>query len=115
MDVSLAMCGLSCETCPGFLATKNNDDKARTEVARTWSKEYGHEFKPEEINCFGCMSASGPRLMYCDICEIRTCGVDRGLENCGHCMDYPCERLNHFFGMVPAAKDRLDQIHLNKN
>jgi hypothetical protein len=50
----IAICGIKCNECPAFLATQENDDLKRKEVAEMWSKEFQAAFKPEDINCDGC-------------------------------------------------------------
>ena len=42
---------------------------------------------------------------------MRACGMAKGVENCGHCADYACDKLEGFFGMVPDAKVTLDEIN----
>ncbi|MFH1010320.1 MAG: DUF3795 domain-containing protein [bacterium] len=104
----IAYCGLICSECPGYIATQKDDDAERRKVAQTWSEQYGHEIKPEDINCDGCRSEGSRHLGYCNICEIRLCGIERGVVNCAFCMDYPCEKLEKFFKMAPEAKATLD-------
>jgi hypothetical protein len=106
----ISFCGLPCSECGAYLATKNNDDQKRAEVAELWSKEYKTDLKPEDINCDGCTSGSDNVFNYTKICEIRKCGMEQGVENCAHCSDYACEKLEKFFEMVPDAKSRLDEI-----
>lgn len=110
MDKMIAYCGLFCNECGAFQATKNNDDKKRAEVAELWSKEYGTDLKAEDINCNGCLSEGEIVFNYTQVCEIRKCGREKGVLNCAHCSDYPCEKLEKFFEMVPASKEVLDEI-----
>ncbi len=110
MSEVISFCGLNCGECGAFLATKNNDDQKRAEVAELWSKEYKTDLKPEDINCEGCLSRSDNVFNYTKICEIRKCGMEKDIENCAHCGDYACEKLEKFFEMVPDAKKRLDEI-----
>jgi hypothetical protein len=110
MKEIIAFCGLLCSECGAFLATKNNDDKKREEVAQLWSKEYGSDIKSEDINCEGCLSEGENIFNYCRVCEIRKCGKEKGVMNCAYCDEYTCEKLEKFFQMVPAAKERLDKI-----
>jgi hypothetical protein len=110
MDKMIAICGLTCSDCPAFLATQKDDDEERKRVAEMWSKEYGADMKPEDINCDGCILTEGRHIAHCSTCEIRKCGLERGVENCGHCDDYACEKLGKFFEMAPAAKDTLDGV-----
>lgn len=110
MSDMLSFCGLACSECGAFLATREDDDEKRGEVAALWSKLYGADIKPEDINCYGCLSEGEIVFSYCKVCEIRKCGTEKGLENCAHCEDYACEKLAKFFEMVPEAKKRLDKI-----
>lgn len=110
MDEMIAFCGITCQKCGAFLATKTNDDEKRAKVARLWSKEFKSDIKPEDINCVGCLSDSENLFNYSKTCEIRKCGKDKGVVNCAHCNDYACEKLEKLFKMVPSAKTRLDSI-----
>ena len=110
MDEIIAHCGLNCGTCPAYIATKNDDNQARIELAQKWSKEFGHEMKPEDINCDGCISTGTRVLGYCQICDIRKCAIGKGVVNCAHCNDYGCEKLTAFHANVPPAKETLDNI-----
>jgi hypothetical protein len=113
MSEIISFCGLNCGECGAFLATRDNDDQKRAEVAELWSKEYKADLKPEDINCEGCLAEGENIFNYCKVCEIRKCGKEKGIENCAHCSDYACDKLEKFFEMVPAAKDRLDGIKQN--
>jgi hypothetical protein len=110
MDKMIAFCGINCQECGAFLATRDNDDEKRAEVAKLWSKEFKSDIKPEDINCDGCLSEGGNLFNYSKTCEIRKCGKEKGVVNCAHCSDYACEKLVKFFEMVPDAKTRLDAI-----
>jgi hypothetical protein len=110
MAEKISVCGLDCGACPAYQATQKNDDAERKKVAETWSKEYGADIKPEDINCDGCTSKTGPYFSNCNVCEIRKCGLEHSVENCAHCGDYACDKLTKFFEMVPDAKTRLDGV-----
>ena len=110
MDEMIAFCGITCQKCGAFLATRDNDDEKRAEVAQLWSKEYKSDLKPEDINCEGCLSEGENLFSYLKICEIRKCAKEKDVVNCAHCSDYVCEKLKKFFEMAPDAKNRLDEI-----
>ena len=110
MSKMTAFCGLICSECGAFIATQNNDDEKRAEVAQLWSKQYNVELKPEDINCDGCTSNSERLIGHCRVCEIRKCGKEKAVINCAHCEDYICQKLDGFFKMVPDAKKNLDDI-----
>lgn len=117
MNKMIAFCGLNCTECPALLATQKDDDNERKRVAELWSKQglwskqfNAAEIKPEDINCDGCLSKSGQLWRHCKVCEIRKCGQERRVENCAHCDDYACEKLNKLFDMVPNARLTLEEI-----
>lgn len=110
MSEMISICGLKCNTCDAYIATRDNDDKKRAETAAVWSKMYDADLKPEAINCGGCTSGDGVLFQHCTVCEIRKCGLARGVVNCAHCDDYACEKLEEFFKMVPDCRTTLDGI-----
>ena len=110
MNEIVAYCGLSCHECGAFIATKNDDDRKRAEVAQQWSKQHKTDIKPEDINCTGCTSKDLPVFNYCTVCKIRKCCQEKDLVNCAYCDDYACDILEEFYKMVPDSKKRLDEI-----
>jgi len=110
MNEMMSFCGLLCNECGAFIATENDDDEKRAEVAEQWSKGYNADIKPEDINCDGCLSDGERLFSHCKVCEIRKCGKEKSIANCAYCDDYACEKLDKIFQMVPDAKDRLDEV-----
>jgi len=110
MPELLSYCGIDCDTCPALIATRTNDAALRAKTAAEWSKSFGHDFKPEQVNCAGCTTAAGPHIGYCSICEVRKCAGARKLDNCAACSDYGCATLAGFHKNAPEAKARLDAI-----
>ena len=111
MERMIAFCGLVCTECEGYLATQANDWAALERLAAKAREEYNAPTATAEgVLCDGCLSDTGRKCGYCAQCEIRACGVARGVANCGHCPDYACEKLTAFFGMVPAARGVLDGV-----
>ena len=110
MEKIIGYCGIICSECPVFLATQKDDDEKRRMVAEMFTKQYGREYKAEDINCKGCTSDSSQIFHYCETCEIRKCARERKIENCAYCTDYPCENLSKIFASYPKAKETLDSI-----
>ncbi len=110
MSKMIAFCGLDCGACPGYIATKNDDNEARAKIAEQWSNEFKSEFKIEDINCDGCTDMAGRHIGYCAQCAIRKCASAKGVENCAYCPDYACETAEGFFKMAPQAKANLEEI-----
>ncbi len=110
MKKMIAFCGIPCHECGALEATKNNLDQKRAEVAQLWSKQFNADIKPEDINCDGCLSDGKQIFSYCNVCELRKCGKEKGVANCAHCDEYACSKLEDFFQMVPESKKTLDEI-----
>jgi hypothetical protein len=113
----IAYCGLACTGCDAYPTNQNKmtpDEK--TKVAAKWSVLYGHghTIKPEEIHCDGCQSNGGNLFNYCNMCEIRKCGLSKKVNNCAYCADYTCEKLIKFFVMAPIAKATLEEIRKSR-
>ncbi|MEJ5311904.1 MAG: DUF3795 domain-containing protein [Anaerolineae bacterium] len=107
----IAYCGLVCSDCPAYIATQANDQAALEAVAAQWRAEYNApDITVASVMCDGCLS--GPnKCSHCGECEIRACGVARGVVNCAHCPDYACDKLQRYFGFAPQMQTMLDQIH----
>jgi hypothetical protein len=108
--VLIAVCGLDCAECEGYLATQANDEVAKERVAAKWRKEHTNpRIDAPYVTCNGCLSE---RLGgHCSECDIRACGVAQGIPNCAHCLDYrTCKKLARFLSFVPKARANLDSI-----
>jgi hypothetical protein len=110
MEKMIGYCGIICSDCPVLIATQKNDDAERRRVAEIFTKQYGTEYKPEAINCDGCLSDSPRIFSYCNLCNVRKCGREKHVENCAHCGNYPCEELFKVFAGYPKAKETLDNV-----
>ena len=106
----LGYCGLDCEQCPAFIATRDNDDALRVKTAEEWARSYGAPVKPEHINCTGCQSA-GIKTYYCDaLCEIRKCAIGRSFSTCAECADFSCSLLEQVLQAAPTARTALEAL-----
>jgi hypothetical protein len=106
----IGYCGLDCEQCEAFIATRNSDDALRIRVAEEWARLYHAPIKPEHINCTGCQS-TGVKTYYCEqLCEIRKCARQRAVSTCADCSDYACAVLNAFLQAAPQARTRLEAL-----
>ena len=107
----IAYCGITCTECPAFEATQKGDHEKLAETAAKWSISE-MKFEPEDVLCDGCLS---DRVFKWRVeCPTRRCGMERGVDNCGHCQDYPCRKLrDHWakFGDGGArCQSTLDRI-----
>lgn len=115
MNEIIAHCGLFCQTCPIYLATretnKTEQDRMRIEIIRRCKEQYGTEYKLEDItDCDGCTAESERMFKASKNCPIRTCAMEKGLINCAYCSEYSCDTLNKLFSADPDAKKILDKI-----
>ena len=98
-------CGLYCGACPSLRATAAGD------IGRV-AEEGGD---PADLVCHGCRSDH--LSIYCRDCDIRACAEGRGVEVCGECGDYPCDRLRAFaeddrphHSVVLANRERIRKV-----
>ncbi len=105
----IAYCGLDCARCNAFKATEAKDQARKVELAKKWTDGLNVEFRPDDINCNGCMSdtISG----WCTkICKIRPCAEEKKVRTCAHCDDYQCTKLKEFLQNEPEATKNLEEI-----
>lgn len=106
----ISFCGADCHECEARLATQENDDQKRAQVAQKWSVMYNTQIKPEQISCTGCKSKDGPLFFYCNVCEIRKCAKEKQVVNCAVCSEYACDKLEDFFKLAPEARKTLENL-----
>jgi hypothetical protein len=115
MNEMIAYCGLDCQNCPIYLATREQDkekqERTRIEIMQSLKTHYGMKCELEDItDCDGCMSDKGRLFSACKDCSIRKCARKKELESCAYCDEYICETLEEFFAKESSAKNRLDKI-----
>lgn len=110
MEKMVGYCGIVCSECPVLMATQKDDDEERKRVAEIFTRQYGKEYKPQDINCDGCVSGNSRIFSYCNVCEIRKCGREKNFRNCAYCEEYPCQKLSKLFAEYGKAKETLDEI-----
>jgi len=81
-----APCGLDCFNCPSFEGN----------ITEEWKKQVSAFLKipVEEAPCKGCRDEKG----YCKFgpnqqCATWNCVVEKGVQFCHECAEFPCERL----------------------
>ncbi|MBN1935421.1 MAG: DUF3795 domain-containing protein [Anaerolineae bacterium] len=114
MDKMIAFCGLTCTDCSSYIATQANDYAALKRVRDQWHVQHNApHLTTDDVACDGCV-VEGLKCGHCAECDIRACGMSRGVANCAHCADYAtCAKLARFFGFVPHAKVTLDSIRVS--
>jgi hypothetical protein len=90
----LTRCGYRCDLCLAYKGNIEEDDQ-RVFLSDTWNKVYGFRIPAKEIYCEGCISSNEPNAKLIDKnCPVRPCVIEKGLENCSQCEDYPCDIFN---------------------
>ena len=108
MNKMIAYCGLDCEKCDAYIATKNNDQALREKTAKLWAELNNAPILPEHINCEGC-HVDGKKTMFCEsICSIRQCALKKGVTTCGDCAEMEkCPTLGAVIAHNPKALKNL--------
>ncbi|MGD0339637.1 MAG: DUF3795 domain-containing protein [Bacteroidota bacterium] len=115
----IAYCGLNCEGCPIYWATreqyKQKQGEMRVDIARLCREHYGMDVRPEDItDCDGCRSETGRLFSASSKCEIRSCARQRKLDSCAYCADYACEKLQKLFATDASARTQLEAIRTER-
>lgn len=110
MKKMIAYCGVVCSECDVYIATKNNNDQKKFEALARWKELYGRNVSLSEIYCDGCLKPNGQLFDFCKNCKIRSCAIEKQVENCAHCDQYLCGKLEKFLKHNLAAKIILDEI-----
>ena len=104
----IGICGLDCEKCDAYIATKNNDQSLREKTAKIWSELNHTSILPEHINCEGCRMQGAKTLFCSSLCEIRKCANAKKMETCGSCPEKNrCPKVAAIWRNNPQAKENL--------
>jgi len=95
----LGYCGDGCNACPRYVATQSGDVERLKEVAALWKRAGWRDaiVPAQEMICHGCAS-----VKWCRYNDVRLCAQERGIDNCGKCTDYPCEKIEVVFAQTQA-------------
>jgi len=94
----IAYCGLDCEKCDAYIATINNDDNLKAEVAARWG------MKPEDIYCEGCKSE---KALF--NCSAKKCAMERNVITCAHCGNFlSCD--NELWEKYPQIRQKAEEL-----
>ena len=107
-NILVAYCGLDCEKCDAYIATKNDDQALRVKTAKLWSELNNALILPEHINCEGCR-VDGVKTVFCQsMCAIRQCALKKGMTTCGDCPELEkCPTLGTVIAHNPEALKNL--------
>ncbi len=105
MKTIVARCGFRCDLCPAFTS---HTEKDRIASAAGWSRYFKLKVKPSSMRCKGCLAGVCAGFDFpSEKCSIRLCVLDRKLENCAGCDEYPCARLEK---QMKGVERRIKQL-----
>jgi hypothetical protein len=104
----IARCGFKCNLCLIYRDNLKKDERNRQKFRDGLEKYYGDKLTLEECYCDGCMTpdSANPVRISKD-CTVRPCAIEKGLENCAYCEEYPCENLERKFVDYRKVKKRF--------
>ena len=102
----LAYCGDSCTDCLRHVATMSGNLEQLREVGLLWQRVgwRKHIVAPEEIICHGCQD-----IEKCEY-QVKECCIEKGLQNCGRCTEYPCAKIEKAFEITEQNAERFRSI-----
>ena len=109
----VAYCGLICEGCPIFWATREpnavKQAKMRAAIVRLCGESHDSILPTTEcISCEGCRTEGGKLFGGCGDCRFRVCAREKKIESCAFCAEFACDELRKFFQTNPDARTRLE-------
>lgn len=101
------MCGYQCNLCMAFAPNIKKKDE-REALSNTWKKYYDLDIPANQIYCDGCR-CSKENVKRIDMnCPVRKCVIEKYVDHCGECIDFPCATFNEREGLsFQEAKEKL--------
>ena len=102
----IAYCGDNCVYCPKFIATLSGSKEKLHQAAVLMSKvgwRYNLE-DPEKNKCNGCQDVEE-----CEY-DVKKCCIERKIENCGKCSNYPCPKIEKAFEITEKNTEKFKNI-----
>jgi hypothetical protein len=103
----IGFCGDNCALCPRYIATKSGDIHHLEKVRDLWVR-IGWRAKDSslaEVSCSGCTSVKS-----CRYDNVRICAKNKGITNCGECIDYPCQEIIKVFNRTKSYERKCREV-----
>jgi len=94
----LAPCGLYCGVCAIYIAHRDNNLKFKEKLVNVY-KPFAETV--DDLQCLGCLSEDLV-FGYCQQCTIKSCVIEKELEGCYQCDEWPCKIIKRF--PIPVGK-----------
>lgn len=103
LDITLiGACGIFCENCSIYIATKENNDDLKKQIAKKIFPDKDPELVYDKIVCYGC---HGPiDTHWSPDCKILDCSREKEYTICAECSNFPCDISKKFYGSYDHAK-----------
>ena len=102
----IAYCGDNCAYCPKYIATISGSIEKLNQAALIMEKVgWRYNLDDSEKNkCEGCQDV--------EECEygVKECCIERNIENCGKCIDYPCSKIEKAFEITEINVEKFKKI-----
>ncbi|PRX34774.1 uncharacterized protein DUF3795 [Orenia metallireducens] len=93
MEEMIGCCGHKCNLCLAYRENITSKSDQRR-LSEGWSKYFGLDISADEVYCYGCsIQIEGVKRIN-KVCEVRSCVLDKKLENCASCNQYPCTQIS---------------------
>ena len=107
MDPVISKCGYRCDLCPAFEANLNGG-QGRRRMSEALAKYYNYHLSPEQIKpCTGCRGTTDAPDSNC---QVFPCVAARGLDNCGQCPNFGCDKLKTRMDTVEECLKRHPDV-----
>ena len=114
----LAACGIDCNECASYkVTTEQNLESA--ELMLPWFRSQGLIEESEGAEailkyapfCTGCWKIAGDCYWPgCNNCNLRICCIEKQINHCGECSDFPCEPYKKFASGGEVYKKAMDYL-----
>ncbi|MBQ8095152.1 MAG: DUF3795 domain-containing protein [Clostridia bacterium] len=103
----IAACGNDCLACPRYSAApfEKTENELR-HTAELWMKigYRDHVVSTDEIACSGCTEGNWCRY------RIVSCASEKGINNCGECGAFPCDRVKSCLDVTLSFEPYCRQV-----
>lgn len=103
----ITKCGYRCDLCLAYTPNVISNDQ-RQKLSDGWFNIYCFRIEPENIKCDGCTSSKNPVLIDKD-CPVRSCVIDKGIDNCSNCSSFICEKLKQRIVIKSDIEDKINR------
>ena len=116
--LKLAACGIDCNECASYKVTTEHNLKS-AELMLPWFRGQGLIGENEGAEavvkyapfCTGCWNIAGDCYWTgCNNCNLRICCIEKQINHCGECSDFPCEPYKKFASGGEVYKKAMEYL-----